>query len=417
MGILPEKDGGTKEEIRRWQRAYEWESSLKNFWDETHPKTLWEYKRMIEERLEQETRIATGTNPWIRNSSRKDYRNGYRYRRILTLSGKAIIKIPRLRKNKNGNVSFSILGHRKRIAPPVEDLVQDVIIYGVSSRKVKKALRKILGENAISHTTVSKIFQKMDQEVTLFHLRPLEDKYLFLLLDGIYLIVKSPLKCRRRAVLVALGITPDLKKEIIDFRLANQGESEMAWSEFLTNLYHRGLEGKSTRLLSADGNKGLHNACATVFAGIPRQLCWAHKMRNVINKVPKKLQNLCKKGACEIYLAESKTLALRAYRRWAKIWKAIAPKAAGCMEKDLEELLKFFDLDPKYWKKVRTTNAIERELKEVRRRTRVMEIIPNNKSLDRILYAIFRDRNESRKQQKSVKKRKKKVGSQNEITH
>lgn len=416
MGIVAENNGQGKGILQRWQRVYEWHNTIQDFWDETRPKTLAEYKRMIEERVDQEVRIATGADSWERNPFRKNYRNGYRFRSILTPSGEVILKIPRLRVAKNEILS-SVIKKYQRIASPTQDLIRDVFIFGVSTRKVKKALKSLLGEKAISHTTVSKVFQKMDQEASLFHSRPLSDKYPFILFDGIYLILKSPLKCQRRCVLVALGISPDLKKELIDFRLAPKGESEMAWSGFINNLYHRGLEGKNTKLITLDGNLGLHNGCELVFPFALRQLCWAHKMRNVIKKVPEKLKVLCKKQAGEIYLAESKALALRAFKKWAHLWRAITPRAVGCIERDLESLLCFFDLNPKYWKKVRTTNAIERELKEVRRRTRVMEIIPNNKSLDRILYAIFKDRNEDNQQEKLVKKIKKRVGEPYEITH
>ncbi len=168
-----------------------------------------------------------------------------------------------------------------------------------------------------------------------FHSRRIKDEYEYLILDGIYLNQKSPVWKKRRCVLVAYGMKLDGKRELIDFQVAPQGESQNAWERFLNRLYHRGLEGKNLRLVVIDGNKGLSNALSLIYPSALIQRCWAHKLRNVANKCPKKLQEVCIQGTREIYKAESLSRAREAYKKWAEVWRPIVPEAVKCLEENL----------------------------------------------------------------------------------
>jgi transposase-like protein len=262
-----------------------------------------------------------------------------------------------------------------------------IFLYGASTRLTGQALRPLVGES-VSAQTVSNIAKSLDGAVRSYHRRKLEDKYLYLFLDGIVLKTRSGFGAKKKTVLVAYGIRLDGKRELIDF-LVTKHESEKHWEGFLNDLYRRGLTGDALGLVATDGNRGLENAVDTVYPHTKRQRCWAHKLRNVSDKLRKRDQEQCIKEARAIYNAENKSEAVREYRSWAKAWRPIAPDAVKCLERDLEELLNFYSCPKEMRIKLRTTNVIERAFREVRRRTRPMTCFNNSQSIERIVYAVL----------------------------
>jgi len=270
----------------------------------------------------------------------------------------------------------------------VDRMILACFLLGLSTRKVGTALLPILGER-VSASTVSRISKTLDEAVVSFHRRRLKNKYRILILDGVVLARKTGAGAIRHPVLVAMGITDEGKKEILDFRLA-RSEGEHHWEIFLTDLYNRGLKGKGMKLIITDGGKGLINALQTVFPNIPMQRCWAHKARNITDKVRKADRDAVKRGIRLIYNATNTRRARGAARRFADRWQDRYPKAVDCLRYDLDELLQFLKLeDPDWYKRTRTTNAIERRFREVRRRTRPMGVFSDKTSVERILYAVF----------------------------
>jgi transposase-like protein len=265
-------------------------------------------------------------------------------------------------------------------------------VLGLSTRKVATALLPVLGRR-ISAATVSQVAKTLDAAVTAFHGRPLKDQYPVLMLDGVVLARKTGAGAIRRPVLVALGLRPDGKKEIIDWRLAT-AESAAQWEQFLTDLYRRGLTGRGLEMIGVDGGSGLLAALPVVYPGIAIQRCWAHKIRNVLNKVRKADQPSVKADLHAVMNAKTLPQARSAARRFANRWKATLPEAVRCLQNDLDDLLtcwRYKSLDQR--KRVRTTNAIERRFREVRRRTRPMGVFQDRTSMDRILFAVFTHEN------------------------
>jgi transposase-like protein len=257
---------------------------------------------------------------------------------------------------------------------------------GLSTRKVGIALLSLLGER-ISAQTVSRVATTLDDAVRAFHRRRITGCFRALILDGIVIKRKTGAGSLARPVLVALGIRPDGRKEVIDFRLA-KAESGAEWNRFLTDLINRGLA--EPEVICADGGEGLISILPEVYPNIPLQRCWAHKMRNILDKVPRKKQKAVKAGLQKIYRAMSLTEAKTAAGRWMRSWIDKYPKAVKCLQGDLEDLLTCFQFaDPDFRKAIRTTNAIERRFREVRRRTRPMGVFSNRTSIERILYAVF----------------------------
>jgi len=228
---------------------------------------------------------------------------------------------------------------------------------------------------------------KVWTDVEAFHKRPLEDKYIYLFLDGVHLGIKGAVKRKKRPVLLAYGITEDGQRELVGFRVA-RSESEAQWVAFLNDLYKRGLEGERLKLIVIDGGKGLIAALDVVYPYTKRGRCWAHKLRNVANYLPKKYQGECINEARSIYEAPHRREAVARFWEWANEWREIVPKAVRCLENDLDELLTFLDFPEAHRKTIRTTNVIERSFGEVRRRARTMSCFNNVRSCERIVYAV-----------------------------
>ena len=185
-----------------------------------------------------------------------------------------------------------------------------------------------------------------------------------------------------------MAISGTGKRQILSFKQV-ESESEACCCSFLESLYKRGLEGKNLKLISTDGSPGLIAAVESVWPHVPRQRCWAHKLRNVANKVRKCNEKACLDGARLIYLAPNRTEAAKRFRAWRKNWIGVEPKAFACLEADIEEMLEFFTVPEHFQKTVRTTNPIERVFREVRRRTRTISCFTNRRSVDRMLYAVL----------------------------
>jgi putative transposase len=313
-----------------------------------------------------------------------DRRNGGYARHLLTAAGDVEVHVPRTRTFSAGGVLRS---YARREAD-VDRLILAAFVLGLSTRKVAEALAPILRE-PISAATVSRVAKVLDAAVASFHRRLLKPIYPVLLLDGVVLARKSGAGSLKRPVLVVLGIRPDGQKEILDFRLA-ASESEREWELFLNDLFRRGLSGDGLTLIGVDGGPGLRAALEMVYPGVPVQRCWAHKTRNVLDKVRKADREKVKRDLHRISHARNRVEARSAARRLADRWEAIYPKAVACLRDDLDELLAFFVFPDDDWRRrTRTTNAIERRFVEVRRRTRPMGVFSDRTSMERILFAVF----------------------------
>lgn len=318
----------------------------------------------------------------------EDRRNGYFSRHLLTELGDIDLQVPRTRTMSG----VGVIQAYSRRAVQVDRMILSCFVLGLSTRKVSHSLMPVLGE-AVSATTVSRVTRILDVAVSAFHRRPIRRAYRFLFLDGVVLKRKTGLGSVKRVVLVALGMTQDGKKEIIDFTIAH-GESQAAWDAFLSDMYKRGLRAEGMDLIVTDGGKGLLAALPFVYPGIPIQRCWAHKTRNILNCIRKADQEAAKKDLSAISNARGINQARTALKRFADKWKDHYPRALASLRECEEELLAFFRIkDASLWKKIRTTNLIERRFRELRRRTRPMGVFSDRTSMERILYAIFAHEN------------------------
>jgi len=336
---------------------------------------------ILEERMKE--RISTHLEEMARLGE-ADRRNGSFSRHLLTELGDIELSVPRTRCFS----PVSVVRAYARRAPHIDRMILCCFVLGIATRKVSQALLPVLGE-PVSATTVSRVAQHLDTTVAAFHRRPLKRHYRFLILDGVVLTRKTGAGSVKRVVLVALGITPEDRKEVIDFTIAS-GESQEAWEGFLSDLYRRGLTEEAVELIVTDGGKGLLAALPVVYPKIPLQRCWAHKSRNVLNYVRKADWQAVKKDLHAIQYAPGIKKAQSALGAFCACWRHIYPQAVNCLCADEEHLMTFFQIKgSSCWPQIRTTNSIERRFREVRRRTRPMGVFSDRTSMERILYAVF----------------------------
>jgi putative transposase len=365
-------------------QSYERLQGAKEFFVENLDELLHEQHRAILEGLMQyERQCFLNAHPYQRHDGRVDQANGYYQRHLTTRSGSFELKVPRTR---SGLFRPQVIPRYKRRDKAVDEAIKSVFLLGVSTRQTGRALAALLDE-AVSAATVSKVCKILDESVARYHRRKLSDHYEYLLLDGVSVRLRLVGAVQRRMVLCAYGITAEGKRELIDYLIV-KAEGEDTWKAFLLNLYRRGLSGEALKLVGTDGQKGAAKAIAYVWPHAAHQRCWVHKLRNLSNRL-KRSQQHCVAEAREIYEAPNRKEALEAFRRWKAKWLKEAPEAVRCIQSDLEPLLEFFDCPRQLWKKLRTTNPIERLFVEVRRRIRTMCAFTTRSSCERILFSVF----------------------------
>ena len=342
-----------------------------------------QHKAVLEELMLYERECFLNAHPYQRHEGRVDQANGFYHRRLTTRSGSFALAVPRTR---SGLFHSQVIPRYQRRDRAVNEAIKAVFLLGVSTRQTGRALAALLDE-AVSAATVSAVCKVLDQAVEIYHRRALSDRYEYLLLDGVSVRLRLVGAVQRRMVLCAYGITAEGTRELIDFLIV-KAEGEDTWKTFLLHLYRRGLTGQNLRLVATDGQKGAAKAIAFVWPRAAHQRCWAHKLRNVANRL-KRSQQSCVDQARAIYQAGHRQAAIKEFRLWKARWLKEAPEAVRCLESDLEALLEFFACPRALWKKLRTTNPIERLFVEVRRRIRTMCAFTTRSSCERILFSVF----------------------------
>lgn len=298
-------------------------------------------------------------------------------REILTGAGPLEVKQPRVRDNHpdpDQRVRFSskILPAYLRKSKTIEELVPWLYLKGISTGDFPEALQALLGEDAkgFSPNVVVRLKQQWEQEYQQWKQRDLSDKhYVYIWADGIYANVRlEDAANKRQCLLVLMGATAEGKKELIAVEDGFR-ESEQSWYEVLLGLKQRGLE-QAPLIAVGDGALGFWAALRKVYPSTREQRCWVHKTANVLNGMPKSVQAKAKGDLHEIWQAETRQDAQKAFQNFLQKYAAKYDKACGCLEKDEEVLLSFYDFPAEHWKHLRTTNPIESTFATIRLRHR-----------------------------------------------
>ena len=366
------------------------EQVKESLWGDVHDKGKQAVKELLEVDSERQRQRYMMTESYEQTGiPGRDYRNGSYERDLVTRFGTIRIRIARTR--QKGFLPRGLEEFQRR-AEEVSLLIREAFLRGISTRQVGRVIGVIAGE-VVSAQTVSKITQSLDRMVKAFHQDRLQDEWRYLFLDGVSLRVRRPRGRKRVQLLVAYGVRADGSRQLLAF-VRSQGESQAAWEGLLEDLYRRGLEGQKLKLIVTDGCGGLIAALQTVYPRVPHQRCWVHKMRNLVQAARKRDVEALTAEARAIYNAEGIRQARTAFERFRRRWQASYPSLVQRLEKDLPDLLTFYQFPRPLWRKLRTTNVIERRFVEVRRRTRPMVCFVNIHSVDRIIFAIFNQFNQ-----------------------
>jgi putative transposase len=342
------------------------------------------HRLFLEEQMRYERQQHVGVAPYERAQERSDQANGFYRRTLLTRLGAMELAVPR---SRSGLFQTQVVRRYQGRELAVDEALRKVFLLGVSTRQAGPALATLLDE-AVSAATVSALSKVLDQTVAAWHQRALSDTYRYLILDGVSVRIRLVGKVQRRVALRVYGLSDDgRERELIDFLLV-RSESEAHWRSLLEELWRRGLRGTNLKLISTDGNPGLIAALKLVWPRVALQRCWAHKLRNVAAKL-KRSQQECLQEAKLIYQANTQGEAIATFRAWKTRWRSQAERAVRCVEEDLEELLAFYDSPSTHWKRLCTTNVIERLFVEVRQRIRTMCAFTTPGSCQRILFSVF----------------------------
>jgi transposase-like protein len=307
----------------------------------------------------------------LEDGRRAVVRNGYLPERtVQTGIGDVAVRVPKVRDRSGGGACF-----RSELLPPylkrarsVEELIPWLYLKGVSTGDYQEALSALLGDQAkgLSANTISRLKQQWLDEHRAWCRRDLSDRrYVYWWVDGVYSNVRLD---DRLCLLVVIGVTEHGHKELIAVEDGHR-ESEASWLELLTGLRERGLT-HGPKLAVGDGALGFWKALSKLYPDTAHQRCWVHKTANVLNKLPKSVQPKVKAELHEIWMAESREDAHKAFARTLKRFEAKYPQAMDCLAKDRDALLAFYDYPAEHWVHIRTTNPIESTFATVRLRTK-----------------------------------------------
>ncbi|NLD17961.1 MAG: IS256 family transposase [Tissierellia bacterium] len=334
--------------------------------------------------LEHQAIEQTGAGLYERTQERQAYRNGYRDRTLKTRIGTLTLTIPRLR---NGNFSTELFTRYQRNEQALVLAMMEMVINGVSTRKVATITEELCG-TTFSKSTVSSLCEKLDPVVSAFRNRPLQMAYPYLIVDAIYTKVREAGAVRSKGLLLAIGVNEDGFREILGF-MASDTESEGSWGSFFSSMKERGLKGVD--LVVSDAHKGLVRAIGKHFQGASWQRCQTHFSRNMLDMCPKRHQPTLQALLKSLYESIDYEAACMVRDRILTEYENSAPRACILLEEAFDDITQILRLPINIRRRLRTSNAIERVNEEIRRRERVIRIFPNEDSLHRLIGAVLMD--------------------------
>jgi putative transposase len=336
----------------------------------------------LNEVMEQEALEQSGAIKYERTASRKTQRNGYRERSLTTRHGELELLKPQLR---DFPFKTKVFESYSRTEKAIENAIVESYIQGVSTRRVEHIISH-LGVESISRSRVSRIAQELDEKVQQFLTKPIEHEIKYIFVDASYFKVRDGVRYVNKALFVVAGVRDDGYREILGTRMADS-EDSMFWEDFFDDLKERGLRG--VELVVSDGHKGIQKAIESSFTGSSWQMCHVHFMRAVLKKLPKKSHKDVTVKLKEILDDNTKISELVVGMDTPQM-----KKASETIERFQHGLNNYQAFPEEHWKRIRTTNMMERINKELKRRSKVVGAFPNEESLLRLVVSILIDINE-----------------------
>jgi transposase-like protein len=338
---------------------------------------------ILQQLIEAEATAVIGARPHERTNTRITQRNGHRPKVVSTTAGDVELAIPKLRE---GSFFPSLLERRRRIDRALFAVVMEAYVHGVSTRKVDDLVKALGVASGISRSEVSRICGELDDDLDAFRNRRLDHtRFPYVFADATYLKGRVRGRVVSRAVVVATGVTATGDREVLGIEVGDS-EDQAFWAAFFKGLRARGLTG--VQLVISDHHLGLKAAVESVFIGAGWQRCRVHFMRNMLARVPK--------GSAEMVAAAVRTVfaqpdASHVRSQLAEITRMLAgqfPDVAALLSDAAEDLLAFTAFPQAHWRKIWSTNPLERVNGEIKRRTKVVGIFPNDASIARLVTAV-----------------------------
>jgi len=324
----------------------------------------------------------SGAEPYERNEARTTQRNGYKERSLKTRVGELILKKPQFR---DRSFKSCIFDKYSRVELALTNAIAESYLQGVSTRRIREIVAH-LGVERLSASTVSRIAKELDEKVEEFLKRPIERPIPYIYVDASYFKVRDSGKYVTKAFLIVTGIRDDGYREILGAKITDS-ESEGFWSGFFDELIDRGL--KDVRLVVSDGHRGIQSAVSSRFLGATWQMCQVHFSRAVLNNIPNKDKEVVAEKLRQGFEDESKMAELAVELRQKRY-----SKSADTIDRFSQDIWNHRAFPKEHWKKIRTTNGLERINKELKRRSRVVGAFPNDGALLRLGVTILMDINE-----------------------
>ncbi len=338
--------------------------------------------------LNEEVTRFLGRSRYERNpDASKGHRNGSRRRTYYCGSGEVAVDVPRIRDTEKPFQS-RIISRWQKVSNKILQIVPLLYLEGLSTRDFRRALAPLFGGKSLSRSSVSRINVELKEQFAAWRKRDLSgEDVIYLFLDGVYMGVYKGRR-EKEAILVAHGVRRDGKRVLLSVMLGGK-ESSDSWKSLIHDLIDRGL--KMPQLVISDGNKGLIRAVRDIWPSAARQRCTKHRTANILARIPKKRQEEVKNAAHGIFYANSEDEAVEAAKRFSERYRDEFPEACKILGTDLEDCLTYFRFPPRHWKRIRTSNVIERAFREVRRRTNVVGRFPTPMSALVVVWGVMEE--------------------------
>ena len=342
----------------------------------------------IQEVLEAEMTEALGAGKSERTGRRLGYRSGYYERDLITRIGKIELRVPQ---DRGGRFSTELFERYARSEKALLAALCEMYVQGVSTRKVKAITEELVG-HSFSASSISAIVKRLDGELERFMRRQLAEPFPYLIVDARYEKVRVDHVIRDQAVMIAIGIGWDGRRQVLAIEVAHR-ESAPSWSAFLRGLKERGLHG--VEFVVSDDHDGLKKAIRETLTGCHWQRCYVHFLRNALDHLPRKGDAECLQELRWMYDRRSLKEAKSDLAAWIKKWGGRYAKLVDWVEENIEQTFTYFVLPAVHRKHMKSTNMLERFNEEIKRRTRVVRIFPNEASCLRLIRALGVERHET----------------------
>ena len=337
--------------------------------------------------LELEMEECLQAGKYERTDQRVGYRSGYYRRRLITRVGTIVLRVPQ---DRAGHFSTQVFEQYQRSEKALVAALAQMYVQGVSTRKVAAITEELCGHE-FSASSISAITARLDAQLEAFSRRPLTEAFPYVILDARYERVREGGVIVSRAILIALGIDWAGRRQVLAVEYANR-ESQSSWKEFLLQLKARGLH--DVLLVVSDDHPGLKGAIREVLPSAWWQRCYVHFLRNALDYLPRKADDDCLQELRWMYERRDVEEARRDLKQWLEKWNGKYPKLCAWVETNIEETWTFDRLPREHHKHLKSTNLLERFNQEIKRRTLVVRIFPDEASCLRLVRAVAAEQHE-----------------------